>query len=133
MAGAEDMVHSLGKAGPILSQLALSLKLPQINLLMHIRRFQKQPQLLLPCHLSKAYHHLKMQNLLRVPLPPILVLVSLQAISSLDHTAPELRRTIVMSLLPAVKRPPIAPSKAAKSKSKKIIHQLPIFVLELQI
>ena len=127
------MAHSLGKAGPLLSQLALSLKLPQTSSLMHIRRFQKQPQLLLPYHPLKACHHLKMQNLLRVPPPPSLVLVSLQAISSPDCTAPEPRRMIVMSLLPAARRPLIALSKAVKSKLKKIIHQLSIFVPELQI
>ena len=113
------MAHSLRKTRPLLSQLAPFLKLPQTNSLMHIRKFQKQPQLLLPCHPLMACHHLKMQNLLRVPLLLILVPMNLHATSSPDCTALELRKMIVMTLLPAAKRPLIALSKTAGSRSKK--------------
>ena len=122
------MAHSLRKMGPLLSQLAPLLKLLQANSPMHIRRFQKQPPLL-PHHPSKTCHHLKMLDHLRVPLPLILVLMSLQATSSPDCTAPELRKT----LMSAAKGPLIALSRTARNRLKKTIHQLQIFIPELQI
>ena len=117
MARAEDVAHSLRKTRPLLSQLALFLKLPQTNLLMHIRKFQKQPQLLLPMPSLKGMPPLAdAENLLRVLLIQILVPINLQATSSLDHTAPELRKMIVMTLLPTAKRPPDCSQQDSKKQ-----------------
>ena len=130
---AEDVVHSLRKTGPLLSQLAPLLELPQANLLMHIRKFQKQPQLLLPHQSSRTCHYLKMLSLLRVPSPLILILMSLQATSSPDCTALELRKTIAMTLILAAKGPLIALRRTTRNRLKKTIHQLQIFIPDLWI
>ena len=119
-AKAKDVAYLLRKARPLLSWLALLLKLPQASSLMHIREFQKQPQLPSLCHLWKACCHLKMLNLLRVPSLLILVPMSLQATSSPDHTAPELRKMIAMT--PHASSQGTPDCQTARNRSKKTTH-----------
>ena len=50
-----------------------------------------------------------------------------------DHTAPELRKMIAITLMLAAKGPLIILSRTARNRLKKTIHQLQIFIPEIQI
>ena len=124
MAEAGELAWSPKKIRPLL--LVPPLMLPLDILLMHLPLLHSLHTLL------KACLHLKMKNLLWVPLPLILILLNPLATNSPDHTVLGLRTMKVMIPLLAAKELLLNVRPMMRSMMMKTICQPQMSVLELQ-